>query len=154
MVIKIVGKIKNKNAITEQIQRIPEFSFSTIRDSIIFTNNNLRTDKATLIIYFNTDCNHCVYEAEQIGKNITKFKEFQIIMVSYENKEILKKFAYKYNLTGHNNLFVLQDKQMKFDDIFGISSIPTSFIYNKKGELIKQFIGEVKLQTLLKYLNK
>ena len=43
---------------------------------------------------------------------------------------------------------------MIFEDIFGKSGIPASFIYNKQGKLVKQFKGEVKVNALLKYLKQ
>lgn len=43
---------------------------------------------------------------------------------------------------------------MVFDDIFGKSGVPASFIYDKNGKLVKQFKGEVKVEALLKYLKE
>jgi hypothetical protein len=37
---------------------------------------------------------------------------------------------------------------------FGISSFPTIFIYNKEGELLKQYKGETKMEAILKLINQ
>ena len=75
-------------------------------------------------------------------------------MISFEETDTLQAFAEKYNLLNHSDLFVLHDKDLKFEKIFGDCPFPTSFIYNKEGNLVKHFKGEVKIETLLKYLNE
>ncbi|MEA3318144.1 MAG: redoxin domain-containing protein [Bacteroidota bacterium] len=154
MLYVIITKIEHKKAIEENIKIIPEFAFTKLTDKKIFTNRELKSDRSKLIIYFNTECDHCMCEAEQISQNIEQFSNFQIIMISYEEIDTLQAFAEKYNFTEQNNITVLQDKKFEFDDIFGRSPIPTSFIYNKNKDLIKKFVGEVKIEALLKYLNE
>jgi len=151
MLMVIVKKAKHKNAITEQIQSIPEFSFINIQNQNIYTNDSLGVEKATLIVYFNSECEHCQNEAEQISKRIQEFDNFQVLMISYEPQETILAFREKYKLISPAIIF-LQDSESQFDDIFGRSPIPASFIYNKDRALVKQFKGEVKAETLIKYL--
>lgn len=151
MLTIIIKKVKHKSLITEQIQTIPQFLFVNISNNKAYTNKDIENNKACLIIYYNSECNHCEYEAEQISTHIDKFENYQILMISYESLENILAFKEKYKL--NNNLITfLQDPKYQFDDIFGNSPIPTSFIYNKNRKLVKQFKGEVKIETLLKYL--
>lgn len=154
MLFKTFKKIEHKKAIEENIKTIPEFVFTKLTDKEAFTSRELESGKYVLIIYFNTECEHCMYEAEQISQNIEQFENCRILMISFEETDTLQAFAEKYNFVGQNNITVLQDKEFEFDDIFGRSPIPTSFIYNKNGELIKKFVGEVKIEALLQYLNE
>lgn len=151
MLMVIVEKAKHKNVIAEQIQSIPEFSFINIQDQNIYTNDSLSDEKACLIIYYNSECEHCQYEAEQISMQIDEFNDYQILMISYETIETILAFREKHKLISPSITF-LQDSEYQFDDIFGRSPIPTSFIYNKNQNLVKQFKGEVKTETLIKYL--
>ncbi|MBE9469057.1 MAG: redoxin domain-containing protein [Bacteroidetes bacterium] len=146
--------IKHKQTIEKQIQTIPNFSFTNVYNNKLFTNKNLEKNKATLIIYFNTECEHCEYEIKQISKQNEKFQNFQIVMVSFEDADTLKMFATKYHLNKLANIYLLEDKEIKFDSIFGKSPLPSSFIYNKNGKLVKKFKGEVKTEALLKYLSQ
>ena len=116
-----------------------------------FTNDSIQKEQAYLIVYFNSECEHCQNEAEQIGKQIDEFDIYQILMISYETKETILAFREKHKLINPSITF-LQDSEYQFDDIFGNSPIPTSFIYNKKRALVKQFKGEVKTEALLNYL--
>lgn len=154
MLIKTVKKIEQSKKIAKQIEIIPEFEFLEITSEKLYTNHHLKEDKPTLFIYFNTECEHCLYEAEQISKNIEQFNNYQIIMISVEEPEILKTFALKYKLENHSNLFILYDKNLMFEKTYGNCPFPSSFIYNKDKKLVKVFKGEVKIDALLKYLSE
>ena len=78
----IVKKIKQKKLIAEQIHTIPQFSFINTLNQTVYTNDSIEIDMACLIVSYNSDCDHCQYEAEQISKHIEQFKNYQIIMVS------------------------------------------------------------------------
>ncbi len=147
----IVKKIKHRNLITEQIQSIPQFLFINSLNQNVYTDDSIEIDKACLIIYYNSECDHCNYEAEEISKHSEQFEDYQVIMISYEPIENILAFREKYKL-NHTFITFLQDSQYQFDNIFGHSPIPTSFIYNKDKKLVKQFKGEVKVEALLKYL--
>ncbi|MBN1650882.1 MAG: redoxin domain-containing protein [Bacteroidales bacterium] len=151
MLTVIVKKAKRKNTLTEQIQSIPEFLFINVLNQNNFTNDSIVKEQACLIVYFNSECEHCQNEAEQISKQIHGFDTFQVLMISYEPKETILTFRKKYKLLSPAITF-LQDSESQFDDIFGNSPIPTSFIYNKERALVKQFKGEVKTEALIKYL--
>jgi peroxiredoxin len=151
MLAIIVKKVKHKNALTEQIQSIPEFSFINVLNQNKYTNDSIAKEQACLIVYFNSECEHCQSEAEQISKQIHGFDTYQVLMISYEPQETILAFRETYKLISPAITF-LQDTKSQFDDIFGNSPIPTSFIYNKNRALVKQFKGEVKTETLIKYL--
>lgn len=154
MLMITIKKIEQSKIIAKQIEIIPEFEFLEIATGKLFTNLQINENKPTLFIYFNTECEHCLYEAEQINKNFEQFNNCQIIMISIEEPEILNVFARKYKLINHSNLFILYDKDLMFEKIFGNCSFPSSFIYNKDKELVKVFKGEVKIDALLKYLSE
>lgn len=109
--------------------------------------------KSCLIIYYNSECEHCQYEAELISKQIEQFKDYQILMISYEPIEKILAYRKKFKL-NYSFIEFLQDSKYQFDNIFGNSPFPSSFIYNKNRKLVKQFKGEVKTEAMLKYLAK
>jgi thiol-disulfide isomerase/thioredoxin len=154
MAYKISAKITKKQEIAQQIQTIPSFYFYKLGTDSVFTEVNLTPNKASLIVNFHPECGHCQYEAEIIGKQVNDFKAYQLLFISYAETETIKEFAKKYKLAGYPNIIFLEDKDMIFNDIFGKSGIPNSFIYDKNGKLLKQFKGEVKVEALLKYLGR
>ncbi len=154
MLFKTYEKVNHTKQIEKQIKEIPQFSFNNIQTKSEFTNKDLQKNRTTVFLYFNTECEHCRYELQQVSDNLQKFKNAQIIMISIEEPVQIKAFTKKYNLLNQSNLYILFDKDIKFEEIFGNCPFPTTFIYNKKGALVKQFKGEVRVEALLKYLNE
>ncbi len=134
-----------------EIQTTPKFSFINVSRGGLFVSDSIKNRKSCLIIYFHSECDHCQYEAKEISKNFKRFENYQLLMISYEAVDSIINFKEKYKL-NHDNITFLHDKEYKFEEIFGHTPIPTSFIYNRNQELVKVFKGEVKIEALLKYL--
>lgn len=153
MFIRIHHKIVQKDAIAQKIKRIPSFTFFNVLDKDIFTADSIKKGKPCLIVYFNPDCEFCQHEAKQLSANIQKFRDDQILMISYVDMDKILKFRKEYHLKNKNVTF-LKDSNDQFIDDFGAASIPSIFIYNKDRKLTHHFIGETKVKALLKYLNE
>ncbi len=152
LVFSTIKKINHKKQVEENIKSIPEFCFNDLWEGEI-CNTILSKENACIIIYFNPDCSHCQYEAEQLFLNQGELKNYQIIMVSPSPSKEITDFSEKYHLNEFSNFIFLYDKDEKFTTIFGSVSVPTRFIYNKDGQLVKKFIGEVDIKILLKHLS-
>jgi len=145
-------KINREKHIAKQIYNIPKFCFYNPGTGSIFNNNDLEKNKATLIINFHPECEHCQYEADIISERINEFRPFQVLFITYASAEQIRKFAQDYRLIGFANIIFLEDRELIFNDVFGESIVPESYIYDKNGKLVKKFRGEVKVEALLKYL--
>ncbi len=152
MVYKISAKKIQELKQIEQIQNLPSFSFSNINTGKVFTDKDIEQNKQKLIIYFHPDCEFCQEQATGISKKIDDFNSFQLLFVSPADSVAIKSFSNKYALSGHQNIVFLEDKDLIFSTIFGKSGVPSSFIYNKQGKLVKEFRGEANIDELLKYL--
>ncbi len=150
---KIFAILKQKDKIAAQIQSMPPFAFTNTSTGSIYTDANLQPNISSLIIYFHPDCEYCQEQAAGINKQIDDFNNFQLLFISHADSAAIKSFSNKYGLSGHQNIVFLEDKDLIFKSIFGKTPVPSSFIYNKQGKLVKQFKGEAKIEDLLKYLN-
>ncbi len=153
MFFQIHHKIVQKDVIAQRIKRIPKFSFFNVLNKDIFTSDSIKKGEPCLIVYFNPDCEFCQHEAKQLSANIQKFQNDQILMISYVKIDKILKFRKNYHLQGKNVTF-LKDSNDQFIDDFGEASIPSIFIYNKDRQLTHHFIGETKMEAILKYLNE
>jgi len=151
LLLIIFIKADHKNRIAKQTKYLPEFSFINLLHENNFSRDSVLKGKSCLILYFNSECEHCQKEATQIHGDLYFFSDYQILMVSSESKESILAFKKKYQLDGPFIKF-LQDQKFIFEDVFGATTVPTSFIYNKDKLLIKRFYGEVKTSALLHYL--
>lgn len=151
MSYKVITKINHKREMAEHIKTIPPFSYSTINGKL-FTNENLKQNTPTLFLYFNSECEHCQSEASQIQESMAKFKEIQLVFVSFEEKNKIIAFAKEYKLDSYDNITFLLDKQITFSTTFDVNSLPTMILYNKNKELIEKIKGQTKIGTILKKL--
>lgn len=149
----VVIKARDKNKIAEKLERIPKFELSRL-DGVNFSEKNLNENLATIFIYYNSTCDFCQHEAENIVDNINEFNNVQFIFISAESKKNINEFAIKYKLNEISNITFLQDKEQVFAKKFGANFIPYNIIYNEKGKLLKRQKGQLNVKGILKALQR
>lgn len=145
---KLIRKINYKKEVAENIKTIPAFSYLTI-DGKVFSNKDLKENIPTVFLYFNSECEHCQSEAEQIRDNIEKFANAQLVFISFEEPKKITAFATKYKLDHYDTITFLYDKQVSFATTFDVNYLPSVVIYDKNKKLIKKIKGEVKIEKIL-----
>lgn len=148
---KVITKINHKAAVAEHIKTIPAFSYKTIEGKS-FSNHDLKDDKPTVFLYFNSECEHCQSEAEQIRDNVEKFSKAQLVFISFEEPKKMTAFATKYKLIGYDNISFLSDSKASFATTFDVNSLPTVVIYDKNKKLVAKIKGEVKIEKVISLL--
>ncbi|MFD2940897.1 peroxiredoxin family protein [Flavobacterium notoginsengisoli] len=149
---QIVSKINHKIEIQQNIKTIPQFNYQDINGKR-FTNKNLKKVTPVIFIYFNTECEYCNEEAIMIQENIQKFKDCQIIFISFEKQEQIEKFSKHYKLDLYNNVHFLHDSKVTFATTFDVHSLPCIVLYDKNQNLIEKIKGQIKPVILFKKLN-
>jgi thioredoxin-related protein len=132
------------------VSEIPYFTLYTL-DSQRFTKESFDTKRTKLILYFNSECEHCEKQAKWLSKDIELLSDLEMVFVSFEEMNAIKKFRDLYNFNQKNVKF-LQDARLTFSNIFEVESFPSILIYNKKGRLIHKFEGETKVEKLLEFI--
>jgi len=151
LLYKTIIRINTKQALKEAITSLPVFDFQTT-DSISYTNANLLHYKYLVLVWFNTDCEHCQYEVQEFGKNPVSFSHTQILMVSGESLSDIRKFGKTYGVDTLGYLKLMNCDYQVFFNTFGTTSVPSLFIYSPEGKLLKQYNGETKFEAITKYL--
>ncbi|WP_395047080.1 TlpA family protein disulfide reductase [Flavobacterium sp.] len=150
---KVVTKIRQKKEVAEHIKIIPVFEYQTLEGKP-FSNKDLKENTATVFLYFNSECEHCQSEATQIKEKINQFKNVQLVFISFEEPKQIATFAITYKLNNDANIYFLCDSKVSFATTFDVKSLPTIVVYDKEKNLLKKIKGQVKVQTILKLLNK
>ena len=148
---KVVSKINHKKQVSENIKKMPTFSYLTL-DNKVFTEEDLAQNKPTLFIYFNSECDFCNHEAEMVQQNLEQLKAIQVIFISYEPVDKIKQFATKFKLLNHANISFLSDTKVTFATTFDVKSMPCLVLYDKENNLIEKIKGQVKIETVLNKL--
>ena len=127
---------------------IPQFAIYKAPDSILFTRENLQKHKSTVLIIFSPDCEHCQHETKELLDHIQDFKKAQIVMITYQPYEGMVQFYKDYKLADYPQITMGRDTKFFFPIFFQVRSLPSIFVYNKKGEFKKAFEGSVKIEQV------
>lgn len=148
---KISTKLHYKSEVAQNTKHLTQFSFPTTKGNI-YTQEQLRDKDYTIFVYFNSECEHCQYEAKQISENLLEFQKAQLLFISFEPMDKIKTFALQYHLDGKEKVTFLQDAKGDFSEKFDVNGIPYILIYNPNRDLVQKYKGEVKIEALLKHL--
>lgn len=131
---------------------VPPFSLTRVDDSTRYRKEDLPRKKATVIIIFSPDCDHCQEETKAITANISLFKKAQIIMASPLEHRHLKKFYEDYNISRYPNIIMGRDPSYFLGTYYNIKTFPSIFVYDKKGRFVKAFEGSAPVTHIAEYL--
>ena len=131
---------------------IPTFVLAKAPDSTSFTRENLKKKVNTIFFIFSPDCNHCQFETGEIIKNIKKFNDAQIVMITYYPWEQMMPFYSHYKIANYPQITMARDNNFFFPTFFKVKNFPSTYIYDKKGNFVKAFDGAVKIEDILKEL--
>ena len=101
---------------------------------------------------FSPDCEHCQHETEQLLANIDKFKNAQILMITYLPYNEMIDFYKNYKIANYPEITVARDTKFFFPVFFKVRNLPSIFVYDKKGNFKKNFEGSVKIDSIAEAL--
>ena len=128
------------------IFKVIDLKGNNIDNSLVIKQNS------SVFIAFHPDCEHCQYEAKSINERRKELQNIKIILFTSANDSLTKDFSQTYGLDTLKNIHVISDKNNEMHKLFGVKKIPTIFIYNKEGQLLKQYKGETKIDAIIKVL--
>lgn len=131
---------------------IPAFSIFAAPDSTVFTDKDLKKDTPLLIMIFSPQCGHCQQEAKLIGQNMEHFKNAQILMVTWLPFGTLAKFGKDYGTNRYSNITLAQDPNDFLYDFYEVHRYPKLIVYNKDGQYVSDYDGDIKLEDVWKDL--
>jgi thioredoxin-related protein len=127
---------------------VPSFKLTNVADSSYFTKQDLKKKKATIIIMFSPDCEHCQAETKELTEHIGLFKKAQIIMASPLDFNYLRKFYDEYKIADYPTITMGRDPSYFLGTFFKVRSFPAIFVYNKKGNLVTSFTGSTPVEQI------
>lgn len=131
---------------------IPEFTLYKAPDSTAFNREDLKKKKNTIFIVFSPECSHCQNETEMLTQNIKRFKNTQFVMLTYLPYDEMMDFYNHYHIANYPQITMARDVKFFFPIYFRVRNLPSIYVYNKSGHLVKSFEGDVKPETLLAVL--
>ena len=150
LVTKILIKLKEKEKIADQIKTFPKLSV----EAIGLNKFELwgKSGKVSVVIFFNSSCEHCQYEAITIAQELASFRGTNLLFISEESAEEIATFSREYQLNDKPEVWWLKMDPDNVYKTFGSIAVPHIWIYNKDGRLVKEFKGETKVEAIMDWL--
>lgn len=123
----------------EKDPNIPAFTISRVPDSSAFTNKDLDPKKQTIIMVFGPECSHCKDEMKKLLAHVDLFSHVQFVMYAPAKFSLAQNFYNEFELSKYPLFMVGADPLFKLGGFFQISSLPTLFLYDRKGKFVKRF---------------
>ncbi len=118
-----------------------------------YTEQSFKNNNHFFLFLFNPTCGHCIQMAKEIGDHSEEFKNNHILFMA--GPAMLPYMASFYQSTGignHPEIKVGVDSASAVDKLFNYHMLPQVNIYDKNRKLVKIFYGDVKLDSLKKYV--
>jgi thiol-disulfide isomerase/thioredoxin len=131
-------------------RQMPVFSLpSLITDDSITTSESLK-GKVVLVSFFASWCRSCLEEIPLLKKIQNKFgtENFAVVAmaIDYENTVGIKNLIQKQKI----NYQVLQTDEATKENFGGIVVLPTMFLVNREGLLLKKYFGYIERNSLVR----
>ena len=122
-------------------------------DSTLITKEQLKKNQPVLIMFFSPECHHCQKQIEDMLARINDFKKIQIILATYRSMDELLSFEQKYKLANYPNIQSGRDTKYFIQPFYKVKNLPYLALYNRKGDLITTFEGNVAVDKLVQAYN-
>jgi thioredoxin-related protein len=134
---------------------IPEFEIAKAPDSVTITKKDIvKKGHPFMIIFFSPDCEHCQKETKEFLAYKNELKDIQVLMVSPMPYVHVKQFYIDYNMDSLPNFTLGQDWAYHLGSKLRPHFFPTMLLYDKIGNYITGFSGNVAIPKILAAFNK
>ena len=131
---------------------MPQFSLPSARDGKTVSSDDFK-NKTLLITFFATWCPPCRQEIPTLIKLQEEYadKDFSVVALSVDERgpKVVRKLIESEKI----NYPVLMATRAVANSFGGISGIPTTFLVNKKGNVVKKYPGYVPHELLVRDIN-
>jgi len=150
LLVQSYQTLQHKKEIVTKMQQLPTVSLRGL-DSTEVTL--IQKQQPTVLFYFDPHCEHCQHEAKELKKQSQAFKNAQLLWLSTERLWVLREFEKEYALQKMiPSLTIAQISPQEADKQFGFRTVPTILIYDAEGNLVKKYVGETKIEAIVKYI--
>lgn len=111
------------------------------------TSKDLRS-QPTIVMYFSPECHHCKDQMDDMIRQHKKLSKYQIVLATYQPEAEIRSFVTYYQLNNYPNIRIGRDEKFLLPPFYRIRNLPYLALYNKKGQLLTTFEGNVKIDAL------
>lgn len=148
LIYQIIERLNDKKMSVRNLEARGRLTLFDLDSTRFFPQSN----RKSVIVYFDSECDHCQYELDQIISNTEKFIKADVVLTSSESIRAIKQFVETNYPVAPDNIRFLKTNPDEASKTFGSLAVPQIFIYGADGVLMKKFNGETKIDAILQYL--
>jgi hypothetical protein len=108
----------------------------------------------TIVLIFNSECDICVYELEELLDDSYLFMSYRIIILSRQSFEDLQNITELYDLWSYPNIDILKIEDQITGEPYISSPNPSVFVYDTNAKLIYSKKGYAKPRFLIQVIKE
>lgn len=141
---------KKSNEIAKpEINELPYLTYQTLKGDTVSTRS---LPGSSILILFNTECDHCQRAAKEISEKIEAFKNYELLFIAADSVHKIDNFSITYDLASKPNVKFGRAEYQEVFMNFGSIPTPSFYIYSREKKFVKSFLGETPVEELIKYL--
>ncbi len=112
----------------------------------------LRSGKPIVLIYFNTECDHCQREIAGLRDKRELLAAASLVLMSAQPLEEIQRFSATIDF-GLTDTRVVHVTPEQIATVFGTLGLPHIFVFSKEGRLLEIFSGETPPEAIAAVLS-
>lgn len=152
---KTAQGIQQKQRTQATLEHLPRVSLMRADSTSIEELSAWVGGQEAVLFFFHPDCEHCQSEARALKAYRREFEQTKILWIATtDSLAAIRAFEATYGLTEvFPSLTMARLSPEQANETFGLRSFPTIFIYGKDGQLLQKYVGETKMEAILKHLS-
>jgi thiol-disulfide isomerase/thioredoxin len=134
---------------SQEERQMPSFNLPSPFSEVSSISSDSLKGKVLLVSFFSSWCQSCLEEIPLLNKLQNKFSDQGFVLIAIaidqENKVGLKNLIQKRKI----NYPVLLAEEATRKDFGGISILPTMFLVNREGIILKKYFGHIDHESLV-----
>ena len=147
LIWQITTSLTHKREVAARTQLMPSFEAQSLSGQAL--RYAASTQQATVLVYFEPDCDHCQREALDFQRQAGLLGSARVLWLSTAPRPSLQHFAATYGLGEQQ---VAQIGAEVAHKTFGFAAAPDIMVYHAAGTLAKRFRGETSIEAIIKHL--
>jgi hypothetical protein len=131
--------------------QIPDFDISLV-DGAHFKKSDLKAHTPVMIVYYSPTCEHCQHFGQTLADHIGRFKNAQIVMVTFRPVNEVADFTRICHLNGTPAIIGTEGLTFLVQHHYAVQRFPFVATYDKHGHLSGIFRDPPAMDTLVQSL--
>ncbi|MBL7845848.1 MAG: redoxin domain-containing protein [Cyclobacteriaceae bacterium] len=119
-------------------RQLPDLELTDLQGNRV----SLETGTPLVLIYFNSECDHCQREIEALKKDIQLFRRCSLVLMSSQPLPEIISFVAASGFKPADSVAVVHVSYESIATSFGQLTLPQIFVYSREGKLVGLFSGE------------